>query len=159
MIWAATQAAAAAARRLRCIEVIMSQSQCVARFSVSELGRRTLGKLRLLVRLPLSSNIFRPRDVRGTRGLTTNDLGLQLRAKGGANTFTVYILSQKNNARAERLNKVLRKIFLLSVQYECIFEPFWIASESIFLADALSRDELALFLERAHELVSAGVVT
>ena len=53
---------------------------------------------------------------------------------------------RKGRSKAPRLNILLRKLFLLSVKYECLFEPIWLASEDNGAADALSRGDFNRFL-------------
>ena len=61
----------------------------------------------------------------------------------------------KGWSRATRLGYMLKKLFSLAVQHECIYEIHWIASKDNLLADALSRPENeALFLKLvlSHDL-------
>ena len=52
---------------------------------------------------------------------------------------------RKGRSKAPRLNILLRKLFLLSVKYECLFEPIWLASADNGAADALSRGDFSRF--------------
>ena len=67
----------------------------------------------------------------------------------------------KGWSKAERLNELLKKMFRLSVHYECVFMFYWISTHENVLADALSRpDGLRIFLEhpRLREFVQPGAV-
>ena len=68
----------------------------------------------------------------------------------------------KGWSRATRLGQLLKRLFSLAVQHECIFEVHWIASKDNMYADALSRAENeALFLKLAlkHELFQDPYIT
>lgn len=54
----------------------------------------------------------------------------------------------KGRSKASRLNIILRQLFLLSVKYDCIFEPHWISTHDNIAADALSRCNIKKF--KAH---------
>ena len=47
--------------------------------------------------------------------------------------------AKKGWSRAERLGALMKRLFALAIQYECIFEFHWLASAENVLADALSR--------------------
>lgn len=57
----------------------------------------------------------------------------------------------KGRSRSEELNTILRELFALSVEFECIFEPHWISTHLNIQADALSRGQLERFFESADE--------
>ena len=57
----------------------------------------------------------------------------------------------KGRSRAPRLNVILRQLFLLSVRYDCVFEPHWISTHDNIAADALSRGDLPRFSEFVAE--------
>ena len=56
----------------------------------------------------------------------------------------------KGRSGVERLNELMKHLFILQVQYGFILSPFWICSEDNFLADDLSRNREELFLHRVH---------
>ena len=47
--------------------------------------------------------------------------------------------AKKGWSRAQRLGALMKKLFTLAIQYECIYEIHWVASAQNVLADALSR--------------------
>ena len=51
----------------------------------------------------------------------------------------------KGRSKASRLNIILRELFLLSVKYDCVFEPHWISTHDNIAADALPRGDLQKF--------------
>ena len=51
----------------------------------------------------------------------------------------------KGRSKAPRLNIILRQLFLLSVKYDCVFEPHWISTHDNIGADALSRGDFQKF--------------
>ena len=51
----------------------------------------------------------------------------------------------KGHSKADRLNVILRQLFVLAVQHECIFEPHWISTYDNVAADALSRGDYDKF--------------
>ncbi len=57
----------------------------------------------------------------------------------------------KGRSKAPRLNILLRKLFLLSVKFSCVFEPHWLASKDNGAADALSRGDHGRFLEEVRD--------
>ena len=57
----------------------------------------------------------------------------------------------KGRSKAPRLNVILRQLFLLSVEYDCVFEPHWISTHDNVAADALSRGDPARFAEFVRE--------
>lgn len=61
----------------------------------------------------------------------------------------------KGRSRSEELNGVLRQLFLLSVELDCIFEPHWISTHLNVQADALSRGQLERFFQSADEFPCA----
>ena len=54
----------------------------------------------------------------------------------------------KGRSGAERLNDLLKHLFVEQVRGEFILATFWLASEANYLADDLSRDREELFLQR-----------
>ena len=58
---------------------------------------------------------------------------------------------KKGRSKAPRLNNLLEKLFLLSVQYDCVFEPHWISTHDNIAADALSRDDEKGFRVFVHQ--------
>jgi hypothetical protein len=48
---------------------------------------------------------------------------------------------RKGRSKAPRLNSLLETLFLLSVKYDCVFEPHWISTLDNIAADALSRND------------------
>ena len=57
----------------------------------------------------------------------------------------------KGRSKAPRLNVILRRLFALSVEYDCVFEPHWISTHDNIAADALSRGDLPRFREFVAE--------
>ena len=58
----------------------------------------------------------------------------------------------KGRSRAERLNDLLRRLFALSLKYECIFEFHWLSTAVNKHADALSREDgEQWFLDHVYE--------
>ena len=57
----------------------------------------------------------------------------------------------KGRSKALRLNVILRQLFLLSVKYDCVFEPHWISTHDNVAADALSRGDIPRFQEYVYE--------
>ena len=51
----------------------------------------------------------------------------------------------KGRSRAERLNVILRQLYELSVELDCIFVPIWISTHENIGADALSRGDFFRF--------------
>jgi hypothetical protein len=51
----------------------------------------------------------------------------------------------KGRSRVERLNRILRQLYSLSVKFDCIFCPTWISTHHNIGADALSRGKLDEF--------------
>ena len=49
--------------------------------------------------------------------------------------------ASKGRSRAERLNDLLRRLFALSLKYECVFEFHWLSTHVNKHADALSRED------------------
>ena len=49
--------------------------------------------------------------------------------------------ASKGRSRAERLNRLLRVLFSLSLKYECVFEFHWLFTNVNVHADALSRED------------------
>ena len=64
---------------------------------------------------------------------------------------------EKGRSKAERLNILLRKLFLLSVKHECVFEPHWLASADNVAADALSRGDMQRFKAHVDEHFPGGL--
>ena len=64
---------------------------------------------------------------------------------------------QKGRSKAERLNVLLRQLFILSVRYECVFEPHWLPSADNVAADALSRGDWERFQAYADEHLPRGI--
>ena len=55
----------------------------------------------------------------------------------------------KGRSSAERLNVLVKEVFVEQVKHECILDTFWLSSEDNVVADHLSRDREALGLESA----------
>jgi hypothetical protein len=51
----------------------------------------------------------------------------------------------KGRSRVERLNRILRQLYLVAVKFDCIFYPTWISTHHNIGADSLSRDRLDEF--------------
>lgn len=51
----------------------------------------------------------------------------------------------KGRSRVERLNTILRRLYLISVKYDCVFVPYWISTHDNVGADALSRSNFGEF--------------
>jgi len=49
--------------------------------------------------------------------------------------------AEKGRSRVERLNSLVRELFMLQVKYHFIFWYYWLPSKANFLADALSRQD------------------
>ncbi len=62
----------------------------------------------------------------------------------------------KGRSKAERLNVLIRELFALMLKFHFIIEFYWLSSEANFLADHLSRDRLAEFL---NDVYSSGFWT
>jgi hypothetical protein len=56
----------------------------------------------------------------------------------------------KGRSGVERLNELMKELFVLQVKYGFILSPFWISTVDNFLADHLSRDREELFLHLVH---------
>ena len=68
--------------------------------------------------------------------------------------------ASKGWSRAERLGRLLRRLFSLSISHECMFEFHWVASLDNIYADALSRPEgeaLFLSLVEQHAPLPLGI--
>ena len=63
---------------------------------------------------------------------------------------------KKGRSKSPELNGLLRKLFLISVQFDCLFVPQWISTHNNVAADALSRADIPRFFESAHLFSSAG---
>ena len=63
----------------------------------------------------------------------------------------------KGRSRAERLNTILRELYTLSVQLDCIFVPIWISTHANIGADALSRNDFLRFEDWAKVHAPAGL--
>jgi hypothetical protein len=72
------------------------------------------------------------------------------------NTAFCYSL-RKGRSKVERLNYILRQLFHLSVEHDCIFEPEWISTHDNIAADALSRGDLVRFHAYVAERYGGGV--
>ena len=72
------------------------------------------------------------------------------------NTAFCYSL-RKGRSKADRLNEILRELFLISVKYECLFEPHWISTHDNVGADALSRGDLPRFAQWVREHYGGGL--
>ena len=59
---------------------------------------------------------------------------------------------KKGISKVERLNVLLRELFVLSVKYHCVFEPIWISTHSNVFADALSRAQWGRFFKAIGEV-------
>lgn len=51
----------------------------------------------------------------------------------------------KGRSRVERLSKILRQLYILSLKYDCVFCPVWISTHDNVGADALSRGNFGEF--------------
>ena len=56
----------------------------------------------------------------------------------------------KGRSGVERLNELMRHLFIVQQKFGFVLAPFWISSEDNFLADHLSRDREDMFLLLAH---------
>lgn len=56
----------------------------------------------------------------------------------------------RGSSRAPRLNLLLKRVFVLQVQHQCLLRFFWLSSADNFLADDLSRDRVARFLQLVY---------
>ena len=72
------------------------------------------------------------------------------------NTAFCYSL-RKGRSKADRLNEILRELFLISIKYECVFEPHWISTHDNVGADALSRGDMPRFVEWVREHYGRGL--
>ena len=54
--------------------------------------------------------------------------------------------ARRGRSSADRLNTLLKRLFVRQVQYQCILRPFWLGTKENFLADHLSRGRVAAFL-------------
>ena len=57
----------------------------------------------------------------------------------------------KGWSRAERLTEIIKKLYELSVKYDCVIVPIWISTHDNVGADALSRCDLGRFHEWAKD--------
>ena len=57
----------------------------------------------------------------------------------------------KGRSKVERLNSLVRELFALMLQYQCVLLFYWLSSEDNLLADDLSRDREVSFLQHAVE--------
>ena len=64
--------------------------------------------------------------------------------------------AEAGRSRAERLNNLLRNLFILQLRYGFVLLTSWISSEDNDLADDLSRDRLERFLANAYSFVWCG---
>ena len=81
--------------------------------------------------------------VRAVRQLGARLQGKKLRIFIDNQSFCFSL--RKGRSNSEKLNDLVRQLFELSAQYDCVFEPHWISTHSNVLADALSRDKLDEF--------------
>ena len=58
--------------------------------------------------------------------------------------------ADKGRSRAERLNLLLKRLFVLQIRFDCILRFFWLSTTANYLADHLSRDRAAAFLAEAR---------
>ena len=56
----------------------------------------------------------------------------------------------KGRSGVERLNELMKQLFILQVKFDFILSPFWISSEDNYLSDHLSRDREFAFLALVH---------
>ena len=63
----------------------------------------------------------------------------------------------KGRSKAERLNVILRQLYELSVELDCIFVPIWISTHDNIGADALSRGDFVRFQSWAEMHAPAGI--
>ena len=54
-------------------------------------------------------------------------------------------------SKSPKLCELLRQLFVLSVKYECVFQPTWISTHDNIAADALSRGDLDRFFQFTRE--------
>lgn len=54
--------------------------------------------------------------------------------------------AERGRSAAERLNRLLKELFVLQIQHGFILQPFWISTDDNYLADHLSRGREAEFL-------------
>ena len=72
---------------------------------------------------------------------------------GGIDNSAFELSAEAGRSRSSRLNDVLRGTFVLQLQYNFIFQPYWLSSEDNYLADDLSRDREPSFILRAYDFV------
>ena len=60
----------------------------------------------------------------------------------------------KGWSKAERLTEVIKQLYALSVEYNCVIVPIWISTHDNVGADALSRGDLGRFHEWAKDHMS-----
>jgi len=63
----------------------------------------------------------------------------------------VQLSLRKGWSRAARLTRIIKKLHVLSVKYECVLEPIWISTHDNIGADALSRKDYARYKKWADE--------
>jgi len=63
----------------------------------------------------------------------------------------------KGRSKAERLSSVLRQLYELSVNFNCIFVPIWLSTFDNIGADALSRGDLFRFQKWTKVHAPTGV--
>ena len=63
----------------------------------------------------------------------------------------------KGRSTAERLTGILRKLYALSVDLDCLFAPIWISTHDNVGADALSRGDFVRYKEWAQNNAHCGV--
>ena len=68
--------------------------------------------------------------------------------------------ARKSWSKAGRLNTLLKEIFMLQIEFNCIVRFFWLGTKENFLADFLSRQREVLFLRMVYASMfwSADVV-
>ena len=58
---------------------------------------------------------------------------------------------KKGWSKAERLTEIIKHLYKLSVEYNCVIVPIWISTKDNIGADALSRGDLGRFHDWAKE--------
>ena len=81
--------------------------------------------------------------VRAVRQLGDRLQGKKLRIYIDNQSFCFSL--RKGRSNSDKLNHLVRELFELSAQYDCVFEPHWISTHDNVLADALSRDKFDEF--------------
>jgi hypothetical protein len=63
----------------------------------------------------------------------------------------------KGRSSAERITSIIRKLYELSVELDCLLVPIWLSTHDNIGADALSRGDISRFQEWWSALAPAGL--